>query len=793
MRTRSVTLALFFLAASAAAEPSQVTGSRYLPTPTSHWSLQRAASTDPVCYTASNTQITPCVLDFQYYGGPVLSNVKVYAVFWNNEVDADIVDGVGGFYQTLTDSQWVDWLTEYSTTLNVQAGGSIGRPGTQQVIGRGTFAGNFTLPVLSTAYPPCTNNTNLTCVTDADVQGELVWQVAHNNLPIPDNNTLFVVHFPASVQIQMGKPIAESCVQFCSYHSGFTEGLTDGGTQDVFYAVVPDLGVNGCQNGCGQGTTFQNTCMVASHEIAESITDTLVGLATTANYPLAWYDLSQGEICDVCLQHPDTVDVDGITGKCTGDADAGCYTLQQCFSKTVWDENPTAQPNVAACVSSRFDTNDYSIAFVPNGLTLAPGTTATIPVVTTVTNGSPQPLTLSIPALPPGLDAGLDDSSPMSGATANLTVSANANATLFRSGVLVVQASGPATHSASLLVQLVVSPNDWSLYLSPPGTILFAGKSQVFTVGAQVTLGAAEPITLSSAVGGLPPGVTASFNTLTLTPGTSTAQLTLTASAGAAAAAPTVFTVTGVSTSQPAGHTGGGTVQVDTLPGVAFTNPTAGATVTGPTVVSVAATPGANSAIARIALSVDGNQLSNSTASSVHWDSRGVANGSHTLTATVLDTDGASATTSIVILVSNVFNDFTLSLSPQSVVVPSGGSVQLTLTTTLAAGEAEPITLAFTTLPPEVNASFNPAPVTAGGSSVVTLTSTNPTANSPATTASLLGTTVSQPKGHTATLSVAVQVGGATSSGGCTAAGTPSRGLPLLLAGLLLWRRRRQP
>lgn len=808
MVSRFVTAALLVLALSVAADVTT------RPRPRLHQRLEAdeasaspagaspLAATAPSCLNAQGQSI-PCAVNLQYFGGPVLSNVKVYAVFWNGAVRLDVAQLIGGFYETLTNSEWLDWLTEYSTTLDVQAGSELGQPGTQQVIGRGTFAGNYTLPVLSTVYPACASpNQALTCVTDAEVQGELDFQIRHGNLPAPDANTLYMVHFPAGMAIELGsRPVSLSCQAFCSYHSTYRASYQDAGTQDVVYAVVPDLGNNGCQNGCGLGTPFQNTCMATSHEIAESITDSAAGLSTVVDFPLGWYDTeptSQGEVADMCNQHSDTLGENGLPG-CT--SDAGCYHVQQVFSHVVWNADPTGHPITKACVTTRFDADDYALSVVPNTLTLAPGETAPpIPVVTTLTNGSAQPLTLGVTSLPTGLHASLDRESLDAGDTAQLTVSADADAAPFRDGVLVLRTTGATTHSASLLVQLATAANDWNLFLSPASAVLLSsGTSQVYTVGVQVTRGVAEEVALSSTVSGLPPGVTAILNTLTLLPGT-TGTLTLTASVGAAPALPTTFSVTGTSASQPTGHSATAVVQVDTPPTVAFLSPTAGATLSGLTTVQLQATPGANASIAHLGFSVDnGPTLSDgATGTSIHWDTRAVANGSHTLLATVLDSDTASASASLTVTVSNVPSDFSLSVSPQSLLLEAGTPSHLTVTTSVVSGAAESVTFQMVGLPPGVSATFSPPSVTAGGTADVTLVASSSAASAVSagqpSVATLTGTAPSVPLGHSVDVTLTVNAQGPSpSDGGCTASGASGRRpeLLLLLAALLIRRPRR--
>ncbi len=797
MMIRLLTFALFLVVTPTFADVIRIARPRYQPVqPAPHvstglevGSLLRSSGTAPDCADSGGNSI-PCAVDMQYFGGSVLSNVKVYAVLWNSEVNPIIAADIGGFYQTLTNSEWMDWLTEYSTNIPAQTGSHANQPGTHQLIGRGTFAGTYTLPVLSKNYSPCSSsNPAALCIKDSDIENELDWQVLHGYLPVPDADSIFVVHFPPSVTIS--DPGFVSCQQFCAYHSTY-QARYQSKLTNVRYAVVPDFASNGCTSGCGVGTTFENTCSAASHEIGETTTDSDIGLVgNSVDYPAGWYDTetpSQGEIGDMCNQHTDTLSEEGLTGCIAGSAD--CYTVQQLFSQVAWAADTTAQPGVAACVASRFDANDYSIALSPTTLTVAPGATApSIPVLTNLTNGNTQRLTLSVSQVPPGLHAHLDTTSLNAGSTAHLTVSADANATPLRDAVVVVRATGATSHSAALLVQLAKASNDWGLYVSPANTALLPATSRVYTVGGLVRLGTAEPISVSSAVTGLPPGVTASFNTLTLTPGVSTSQLTLTASSSAAAVVSTPFTISGSSRSQPAGHTASANVQVDTAPTVVFTSPAAGAAVTGVALVHVQATPGTNANLVSITISVDNEApLSSGTEMSTSWDTTGTtSNGGHTLKATVLDDDGATASASVNVNVQN--SDFTLALSPQTVAVPVGGSADFTVTTTLAAGSAEPVALNLSGLPPGLRASFSPSPVTAGSTATLTLTADSGTALVPATTVTLVGTSPSQPSGHASTASVSIEM---KSGGGCasTSASNPTPGL-LSLLGAFFFRRRR--
>lgn len=69
-------------------------------------------------------------------------------------------------------------------------------------------------------------------------------------------------------------------------------------------------------------------------------------------------------------------------------------------------------------------------------------------------------------------------------------------------------------------------------------------------------------------------------------------------------------------------------------------------------------------------------------------------------------------------------NDFSMSLSPSSGTVQQGGSVTTTVGTAVTTGNAQAVTLTASGLPAGVSASFNPATVQSGQSSVLTLTAT---------------------------------------------------------------------
>jgi hypothetical protein len=202
-----------------------------------------------------------------YYGGPVLSNVKVFTVFWNNNVAFQ--SQLNSFYSAVTNSAYFDWLSEYNTPT--------------QNIGRGSLLGSIVDPT-----PPAS-----TALTNVDIQTELGKLIDAGKVPAPTADTLYMVHFPPGVSIDLDG--SGSCVVFCAYHNTFVHNGVN-----VYYGVMPDQG-GSCAGGCGPDpSTFNNLTSVSSHELIESVTDAAVGLATVIGPPLAWYDQTNGEIGDIC-------------------------------------------------------------------------------------------------------------------------------------------------------------------------------------------------------------------------------------------------------------------------------------------------------------------------------------------------------------------------------------------------------------------------------------------------------------------------------------------------------------
>jgi hypothetical protein len=215
----------------------------------------------------------------QYYGGPVISNPKVFVVLWGPNVDAPTAAGMGDFFTALTKSDMMDWMDQYNTT-----GKSLdGRDGTNQHIGKGSFAGVVTIT------PKVTSGT----IDDKDIQAELQRQIDAGTLAKPDDNTLYMTYFPAGMTISIEG--MQSCSQFCAYH-GF-----NGSPQSAhfYYGVMPDLG-GACAFGCGFNEHMDNVTAISTHEFCEAVSDPYPTPGSTPAYPQAWNDNGGQEIGDLC-------------------------------------------------------------------------------------------------------------------------------------------------------------------------------------------------------------------------------------------------------------------------------------------------------------------------------------------------------------------------------------------------------------------------------------------------------------------------------------------------------------
>jgi hypothetical protein len=455
----------------------------------------------------------PAGAHLSYFGGPVISNVQVVQILYgsgsyNAQVAGTATPSMGNFFADLTgtNSGYVNLLTQYNTPAS---------GGTNQTIGNGTFIGTFQI------VPSAANNGST--IDDSNIQAELLAQISAGHVPAPTTdaagnvNTLYMIYFPPGKTITQGG--SSSCVGggFCAYH-GTTSNTFN--SLNVLYGVHPDMQAgSGCSTGCGNSSVFGNYTSVTSHELTEAITDADVGIATTFSPPLAWYDMTNGEIGDICNGQQGSYTANGTT-----------YTIQLEFSNAANNcvlPPPPSNPN-------------FTLSASPSSLTVVQGNSGSSTVTVTPSGGFTGSVTLSASGLPSGVTASFGTNPTTS--TSSVTFTASSTATTGTASVTITGTSGSLTHTTtiSLTVNAAPTPN-FTLAASPASLTIVQGNSGSSTVTVNPSGGFTGSVTLSAS--GLPAGVTANFGT---NPTTSTSSVTFTASSTATTGTASV-TITGTS------------------------------------------------------------------------------------------------------------------------------------------------------------------------------------------------------------------------------------------------------
>jgi hypothetical protein len=453
----------------------------------------------------------PAGAHLSYFGGPIISNVQVVQVLYgsgsyNAQVAGSSSPTMGNFFSDITSTGLISLMQQYNTNIS---------GGTGQVFGNGTFGGLFQI------VPAAGNNGST--ITDTQIQSELLAQINGGHLPAPvldalgNPNTLYMIYFPPGKTISQGGSNSCQAGGFCAYHGTTSSTLN---SKHVLYGVLPDMQAgSGCSTGCGTSTVFGNYTSVTSHELVEAMTDADVGIATTFAAPLAWYDMTNGEIGDICNGQQGSYTANGTT-----------YTIQLEFSNSA--NNCVNFPVVSG--------PNFSLSASPSSLSVTQGSSGNSTITVSPSGGFTGSVSLSTSALPSGVTASFG-TNPTTG-TSVVTFTASSTATTGTSSVTVTGTSGTLTHttSISLTVNATATPN-FSLSASPSSLSVTQGSSGSSTISVTPSGGFTGSVSLSTSA--LPSGVTASFGT---NPTTSTSVLTFTASSTATTGTSTI-TITGVS------------------------------------------------------------------------------------------------------------------------------------------------------------------------------------------------------------------------------------------------------
>ena len=467
----------------------------------------------------ANARIAPAApagAHLSYFGGPVVSNAHVVQVLYGTgsfltQVTVTTTPSMASFFGDIlgTNSGYINLLTQYDTPAS---------GGTNQTIGNGTFDGLFQIT------PSAANNG--TTIDDTNIQAELLAQINAGHLPAPlvdgagNVNTIYMIYFPHGKTITQGG--SSSCVGggFCAYHGTTSNTLN---SRHLLYGVLPDMQAgSGCDLGCGNGTVFGNYTSVTSHELTETITDADVGIATTFAPPLAWYDMTNGEIGDIC---------NGQQGQYT--ANGTTYTIQLEFSNAANNcvlPPPPTGPN-------------FSLSASPSSVSVTQGNSGSSTITVTPSGGFTGSVTLSASGLPSGVTASFGTNPTTS--TSSVTFAASATAATGTSTVTITGTSGSLTHTTtvSLTVNPVGGTPDFTISASPSTLAVRRGTSGHYTVTITGQNGFTGAVSLS--VSGLGSRVSGSFSPTSVT-GSGSSTLTVTVNRRASTGNRTL-TITGTS------------------------------------------------------------------------------------------------------------------------------------------------------------------------------------------------------------------------------------------------------
>ncbi len=341
------------------------------------------------------------IAHLQYYGGPIVQNPVFVNVSWGPNVASYGTQLDGFVSQVACSAEWTSTMAQYT-------GGS----GPLTHIEPGTFWGSVVLTPAS----------NATTLDDSVIKTQIAKWIADGKLPPNDGNTIYSVLFPPGIKITQGG--TSSCVSggFCAYH-GTAAGANG---KHILYAVLPDQGPgSGCNSGCGSNATLlNNVTSVLSHELAETITDPEVGLATDFAPPLAWYDAQKGEIGDICNANQGT-----LLG----------WTVQKEWSNV---DN--------ACVAQ-----SQGFAIKAGSIGIATGQSGSSTITTqSIGGGSALPINFAVTGFPTGVTGGFGSLTASAGTSSTLFLLVDASAVPGVYSVPITGISGGIQHSTPLTLTI---------------------------------------------------------------------------------------------------------------------------------------------------------------------------------------------------------------------------------------------------------------------------------------------------------------------------------------------------
>ena len=190
---------------------------------------------------------------------------------------------------------------------------------------------------------------------------------------------------------------------------------------------------------------------------------------------------------------------------------AGSYTLTILSTDGVNNHSTTVTLVVLA--------PDFSLSASPALQSINPGASTSYTITQTALNGYTGTVNLSVTGLPAGATPTITPASVTGSGTATLSIATTTATAAGTYGLTITGTDGTLTHSTA--VTLVISTPDFSLSAAPSSQTINQGSPTSYTVTLNPISGYSGTVTFSAS--GMPAGVTASFNPVSLTGSGSTA------------------------------------------------------------------------------------------------------------------------------------------------------------------------------------------------------------------------------------------------------------------------------
>ncbi len=449
------------------------------------------------------TPVAVTMPHLKYYGGRVISNLKVQPVLWSQSTywttgTPSVQAQLDAFYSAYAPSTAYSWMSEYGTNIP---------GGTNQALNPGTAAP-------SVIITPASSNLTIAPTT---IVSELQRQLSLGTLATPDGDTLYVVHMPPGSTVTDG--VSTSCQQYCGYHYSTT---TTGGVK-VPFAVIPDFSPgSACVLVCGESTAaFDNMTATVSHEIAEAVTDPDVGTSREGSCGPTWCDPAQADSASDHAEIGDCCESGLRTQGTFKDGNGVTHTVQRLWSNSF-----------GACMTTAAEA--FSVTVTPvsgeSGYLAAPGTVDFTVTTTAPSTATTNQALLNVYSLPPGMTPAFDTSRIPPGGSTTLHVSLDNTAPLdWTIGV------GADNGDTLAIGTAPIGFDDFTGTASGPVS-LRAGGTGTVTVSTTLTKGN-PPLQISAQALNLPGGITASFAPASFNAGSST-TVTFSAAAGTQSGTP---------------------------------------------------------------------------------------------------------------------------------------------------------------------------------------------------------------------------------------------------------------